>query len=107
MRNAACQQAQALELLVLEDTALELDALLGRAAIGLEVPDATGRHRQLAAHADQVIELLLSRRSTTFHVTERAEAERAEWLVQEAQRYVDDGAVAERGDELLVRSGIR
>jgi hypothetical protein len=64
---------------------------------------ATG---ELTGHANQVVELFLSGRPAALRVTERAQAEGAERLVQQAQRNIDDGSVAQRLDQRLVGSGI-
>ena len=106
VRDAAGEQAQALELLGAVEARLELVLLVLGGAAQLDEADARGGHRDLAAHRDQVLGLLDARHADAF-VPEGAAAERAERLVEQAQRQADDGAVAELGDDARVGARVR
>ena len=77
VRDAAGEQAEALELLGAVEARLELALLVLGGAAQLGEADARGGHRDLAAHRHQVLDLLDAWDADAF-VAEGAAAERAE-----------------------------
>ncbi len=105
MRDTARQQAEALQPLRLRQPPLQILLVLRGLALLLQEAQAPGRHRQLPGHAHQVIELIRGGQAHAL-VAESSGAERAERLVQQAQRHVDDRAVAQLRDHGLVGAWI-
>src|SRR5688500_5852062 len=86
---------------MLEHTPLELDTLLGGASVGVSQPNATNRDRQLPRHSDQMVELV-GTGLRAYLIAKSTKATGSERLLDQPERNVHDGSIAERLDAGLI-----